>query len=68
MPVSVVVADACVSTTVAPVSRVTVMEAGVVTASLNVAVILIVWEALYEPFVVVEENDDTVGAVVSTTV
>ena len=57
-----VVADACVSTTVAPVSRVTVMEAGVVTASLNVAVILIVWEALYE------ENDDTVGAVVSTTV
>ena len=63
-----VVADACVSTTVAPVSRVTVMEAGVVTASLNGAVILIVWEALYEPFAVVEENDDTVGAVVSTTV
>ena len=68
MPVNDVVALACVSTTVAPVSSVTVIDAGVVTDSLIVAVMLIVAAALYEPFDVVEENDDTVGAVVSTTV
>ncbi len=46
-------------------SSVTVIDAGVVTDSLIVAVILIATAALYEPSDVVEENDDTVGAVVS---
>jgi len=68
VPVNDVVALACVRTTVAPVSSVTVIDAGVVTDSLIVAVMLIVAAALYEPFVVVEENDDTVGAVVSVRV
>ncbi len=68
MPVNDVVALACVRTTVAPVSSVTVIDAGVVTDSLIVAVILIATAALYEPSDVVEENDDTVGAVVSVRV
>jgi hypothetical protein len=53
---------------VAPVSSVTVIDAGVVTASLIVAVIFIAEPALYDPFEVVEENDITVGRVVSATV
>ena len=68
MPVNVLVALACVSTTVAPVSSVTVIDAGVVKASLIVAVIFIAEPALYDPFEVVEENDITVGRVVSATV
>jgi len=66
VPVSVVPADAAVNSTVAPVSSVTVSVLPDWIASLVVAVMLIVEPCLYEPSAVDDENDDTVGAVVST--
>jgi hypothetical protein len=66
VPDSVVPADAAVSSTVAPVSSVTVSVLPDWTASLIVAVTLIVAPALYAPSVVEEEKLETVGAVVST--
>ena len=68
VPVSVVPADAAVSSTVAPVSSVTVRVLPDWTASLIVAVILIVAAALYDPSAVEDEKLDTVGAVVSITI
>ena len=68
VPVSVVPADAAVSSTVAPVSSVTVKVLPDWTASLIVAVILIVAAALYDPSAVEDEKLDTVGAVVSITI
>jgi hypothetical protein len=58
----------CVKTTVFPLSRVTVIEAGAVTASVKVAVMLIVDPALYAPSEVVDEKLLTVGRVVSMTI
>jgi hypothetical protein len=58
----------CVKTTVFPLSRLTVIEAGAVTASVKVAVMLIVDPALYAPSEVVDEKLLTVGTVVSTTI
>ena len=66
VPVSVVPAEAAVSSTVAPVSSVAVSVLPDWTASLVVAVMLIVAPALYEPSVVDDEKLDTVGAVEST--
>jgi hypothetical protein len=57
-----------VNTTVLPLSKVTVIEAAVVTASDKVAVMLIVDPALYAPSEVVDEKLVTVGRVVSTTI
>jgi len=51
---------------VSPVSSLTVIEAPSATASLIVAVILIAVPTPYVPLTVVEENDETVGLVVST--
>ena len=68
VPVSVVPADAAVSSTVAPVSSVAVSVLPDWTASLIVAVILIVAAALYDPSAVEDEKLDTVGAVVSITI
>ena len=68
MPVSVVDAVAVVKTTVSPVSSVTVIEAPAATVSLIVAVMLIAAPATYVPFVFVEENEVTVGLVVSTVI
>ena len=48
-----------------PVSSVTVIDAPSATASLIVAVILIAVPTPYVPLAVVEENDETVGLVVS---
>ena len=59
-------AAAAVRVTVAPVSRVTVTVLPIRTDSFVVAVMLIVWVALYEPFAVDVENDEIVGATVST--
>jgi len=64
VPVSVVDV-AFVNTTVSPVSSVTVIDAPSATASLIVAVILIAVPTPYDPLAVVEENDETVGLVVS---
>ena len=64
VPVSVVDV-AFVNTTVSPVSSVTVIDAPSATASLIVAVILIAVPTPYDPLAVVEENDETVGSVVS---
>jgi len=64
VPVSVVDV-AFVNTTVSPVSSVTVIDAPSATASLIVAVILIAVPTPYVPLAVVEENDETVGLVVS---
>ena len=58
-------AEAAVSTTVAPVSSVTVMVFPLRTASLAVAVTLMADPARYDPFEVVVENDVIVGAVTS---
>jgi hypothetical protein len=66
VPDSVVPADAAVNNTVAPVSSVAVIVLPDWIASLVVAVMLIVAPALYEPSAVDDENDDTVGTVVST--
>jgi hypothetical protein len=66
VPVSVVDAVAVVNTTVSPVSSLTVIDAKAATVSLNVAVMLMVVPATYVPFVFVEENEVTVGLVVST--
>jgi hypothetical protein len=66
VPVSVVDAVAVVNTTVSPVSSVTVIDAKAATVSLNVAVMLMVVPATYVPFDFVEENEVTVGLVVST--
>ena len=65
VPVSVVDV-AFVSTTVSPVSSVTVIDAPSATASLRVAVILTVVPIPYVPFDFVEENEVTVGRVAST--
>ena len=67
VPVSVVDV-AAVKTTVSPVSSVTVIEAPAATVSLIVAVMLIAAPATYVPFVFVEENEVTVGLVVSTVI
>ena len=67
VPVSVVDV-AAVKTTVSPVSSVTVIEAPAATVSLSVAVMLIAAPATYVPFVLVEENEVTVGLVVSTVI
>jgi hypothetical protein len=64
VPVSVVDV-AFVNTTVSPVSSVTVIDAPSATASLIVAVILISEPTPYDPLGVVEENEATVGFVVS---
>jgi hypothetical protein len=64
VPVSVVDV-AFVNTTVSPVSSVTVIDAPSATASLIVAVILISEPTPYDPLAVVEENEETVGFVVS---
>ena len=64
VPVSVVDV-AFVSTTVSPVSSVTVIDAPSTTASLIVAVIFAVPPTPSFPLAVVEENDETVGLVVS---
>ena len=64
VPVSVVDV-ALVNTTVSPVSSVTVIDAPTETSSLIVAVILIAVPTPYVPLAVVEENDETVGFVVS---
>jgi hypothetical protein len=68
VPVSVVDAVAVVNTTVSPVSSVTVIDAKAATVSLSVAVMLMVVPATYVPFVFVEENEVTVGLVVSTVI
>ena len=52
--------------TVSPVSKVTVILAAEVTASLNVAVIFTVAPSLYEPFADVDEKLLSDGLVVST--
>jgi hypothetical protein len=65
VPVSVVDV-AFVNTTVSPVSRVTVIDAPSATVSLIVAVIFAVPPTPNLPLAVVEENDETVGPVVST--
>jgi hypothetical protein len=64
VPVSVVDV-AFVNTTVSPVSSVTVIEAPSATASLKVAVMLTVAPIPYDPLAAVEENDETVGSVLS---
>jgi hypothetical protein len=64
VPVSVVDV-AFVNTTVSPVSSVTVIDAPSATASLIVAVMLIAVPTPYDPLAVVDENDETVGSVVS---
>ena len=61
-------ADAAVSSTVAPVSRVTVNVLPDWIASFVVAVMLIVAFCLYEPSAVDDEKLETVGAVVSITI
>jgi hypothetical protein len=66
VPVSVVDSVAVVNTTVSPVSSLTVIDAKAATVSLSVAVMLIVVPATYVPFDFVEENEVTVGLVVST--
>ena len=58
-------AEAAVSTTLAPVSSVTVIVFPLRTASLAVAVMLMADPARYDPFDVVVENDVIVGAVTS---
>jgi hypothetical protein len=65
VPESVVPADAAVRTTASPVSSVAVSVLPDWTASLVVAVMLIVAPTLYEPFAVDDEKLDTVGAVTS---
>ena len=65
MPESVVPADAAVRTTASPVSSVAVSVLPDWTASLVVAVMLIVAPALYEPLAVDDEKLETVGAVTS---
>ena len=65
MPVSVVDV-AFVSTTVSPVSSVTVIDAPSATASLRVAVMSTVVPIPYVPFDLGDENEVTVGLVVST--
>jgi hypothetical protein len=50
---------------VSPVSSLTVIDAPSATASLIVAVILIAVPTPYDPLPVVEENDETVGSVLS---
>jgi hypothetical protein len=65
VPVSVVDAVAVVNTTSSPVSSVTVIDAPPATASLKVAVISTVVPIPYVPFDFVEENEVTVGLVVS---
>jgi hypothetical protein len=64
VPVNVVDV-AFVNTTVSPVSSVTVIDAPSATASLIVAVIFAVPPTPNLPLAVVEENDETVGLVVS---
>lgn len=64
VPVSVVDV-AIVNTTVSPVSSVTVIDAPTATSSLIVAVIFAVPPTPNLPLAVVEENDETVGLVVS---
>ena len=64
VPVSVVDV-AFVNTTVSPVSSVTVIDAPSATSSLIVAVIFAVPPTPNLPLAVVEENDETVGLVVS---
>jgi len=61
-----VVDVAFVSTTVSPVSSVTVIDAPSATGSLRVAVMSIVVPIPYVPFDFVEENEVTVGRVAST--
>jgi hypothetical protein len=68
VPVSDVPADAAVNSTVAPVSSVTVSVLPDWIASLVVAVMSIVAPCLYVPSAVDDENDETVGAVVSMTI
>ena len=65
VPVSVVPADAAVSTTASPVSSVAVIVLPDWIASLAVAVTLIVAPALYEPSTVEDEKLAMVGAVTS---
>ena len=65
VPVSVVPVDAALNNTVAPVFSVTVNELPDCTASLIVAVTFTDCPARYEPSAVVDENDDTDGAVES---
>ena len=67
VPVSVVDV-AFVSTTVSPVSSVTVIDAPSATDSLRVAVILTVVPIPYVPFDFVDENEVTVGRVASTVI
>jgi hypothetical protein len=62
VPESVVPADAAVRTTASPVSSVAVSVLPDWTASLVVAVMLIVAPALYEPFAVDDEKLDTVAS------
>jgi hypothetical protein len=64
VPVSVVDV-AFVNNTVSPVSSVTVIDAPSATSSLTVAVIFIAVPTPYDPLAVVEENEVTVGLVVS---
>jgi hypothetical protein len=68
VPLNVVPADAAVNSTVAPVSSVTVSVLPDWTASFVVAAMLIVAPCLYVPSAVDDENDETVGAVVSMTI
>ena len=59
------VAEVRVSTTVSPVSSVTVIDAPTATSSLMVAVMLTAVPTPFVPFAVLVENDATVGRVVS---
>ena len=68
VPLNVVPADAAVNSTVAAVSSVTVNVLPDWTASFVVAAMLIVAPCLYVPSAVDDENDETVGAVVSITI
>jgi hypothetical protein len=65
VPESVVPADAAVRTTASPVSSVAVSVLPDWTASLVLAVMLIVAHDLYEPLAVDDEKLETVGAVTS---
>ena len=68
VPVRVVPALAAVRVTVAPVFNVTTKELLAWTASLIVAVMLIVCDARYDPSDVVEVKDVTVGGMATVTV
>ena len=68
VPVKVVPADAAVRVTVAPVSSVATTVFPERIASFAVAVMLIAAAALYEPLAVLDENEEIVGATVSTVI